>query len=113
MGKIFLTANDKRNRFRCLMPIFNEQMDEYLDMSIADDSLDQEVIGVISEMRSRLKELFGDAAYAHNFNLDEDSTFRDLIRCLKSFKEVPIAIATPGDLTYINFRMEKLIGLFN
>lgn len=108
--RIFLTANDKRNRFACLMPIFVEQLDKYLDMPVFNNSLNSEVNEVISEIINRLEHLFRKASFGERFKLNENSNFQELIACLKSFKEVPISIAGPGDLTYINVRLEKLIN---
>ncbi|HBI16821.1 MAG TPA: hypothetical protein DDY52_01515 [Candidatus Moranbacteria bacterium] len=110
--KIFLTATDKRNRFSCLMPIFIEQLDNHLDIKISENSLNSEIIILISEMIECLKRVFEKASMGLEFSSD-NPTFQELIDYLRFYKDGPILIAGPEALTYINFRLEKLIRLFD
>ncbi|EKE21432.1 MAG: hypothetical protein ACD_7C00245G0001 [uncultured bacterium] len=111
--RIFLTATDKRNRFSCLLPIFIEQLDTFKELKINERSIDLEIILTVRSMSRRLGKVFEKAAMMIAFDLNSDFTFQELIDCLRSYKSGPILIAGPEDLTYINFRLEKLIGLFD
>jgi hypothetical protein len=106
--KVFQTAKDRRNRFRCLLPIFIEQLDVYCQTSTIEASFNIELAEKMSEIAIRLEDIF-DRQYVDR-KLVGDFYFYDLIVGLGVFNEHFIGYASPSDLTYINHRIEFIIN---
>ncbi|MFA6183990.1 MAG: hypothetical protein WC682_02710 [Parcubacteria group bacterium] len=109
-GRIFQTAQDKRNCFCCLMPILTEQLGDYhQEVTVCESSFSLEVIEKLIEIGNRLDKIFSRTNI--DFVLVENLSLKDLVKALKLFRKGPIKGAGPDDLTYINYRIKLLIYL--
>lgn len=111
--KIYDTANDKRNRFRCLMPIVGEQLASFCELAVCQIPFSIQAVECLEEMGNRLNSVFDKNDWGKDFYLEENFLIGSLIKSLKFFKDGPMRVATPGDLTYINFRLKELVKLLD
>jgi len=109
-GRIFQTAQDKRNCFRCLMPILVEQLSDYhQEITVCESLFSLEIIEKIIEIGNRLGKIFSKTNT--NFILAENLSSKELVEALRIFRNGPIKGVGPDDLTYINYRIKLLIYL--
>ncbi|MFZ2153731.1 MAG: hypothetical protein WAV16_00705 [Candidatus Moraniibacteriota bacterium] len=107
-SRTFKTAEDRRNCFYCLLPMFIEQMDNYQERPITDEEIPFEARNRLMELVKFLRE----ELFLHQGNNpQEENFFRELTRLLKIFREGPVRNVGPNVLTYVNFRLELLIKL--
>jgi len=110
--RIFQTVRDRRAHFCELVPVFIDRLGVHREATIYDTQFPLEAVERISEMANRLRDVLLRYGLYSGVSIGRSCSCEALIGDLKRFEERILGSVGPDDLTYLNFRLEKVIGLF-